>query len=567
MPSHLTRMLATAGYVAAVSTSPSNAHHPDLTAAEDNSFALFNSIHAAMRQFGSSVHHNGLSFYLAQAPEGSIFYHGDHSISTPPGFEWLAFEFEHAQIFAESWEPREVSHPGSYDTDLLPWHRVSRRLPLASKDADILQAQASVQHPLFVVSSANDNDNLRGLAGPHSPDWSKPIRGYFHTYVANRPLNLLYIGGESAAKCDLGPMDSQDFILLNQSHDGRANSSRGEMARATDLCALANEWRFEAGGRLDGFVRMEAGFEIIYCNFFDGLDLLSVQASPFRNETGIDFDQSFSSGRSPSAQIPGFEWLRAVAARFHGHPAGRLDVDWSSMVSALSYPVNLSNPDSNRPDLPRVINTKPEERRNIRARLREVVVKRGGRNIAEKGVVNWQSVVDRIVTRFSKRLWWMGSTDLGRGDLIPGIGTLINPFIDYLDHSPMAKKLAVDRCTQHYIDALNWHPDSWTPEDRAIAAAVGAVSRTICTSLFSAREVLLYNTTTAAIESSADMARGIIQKLISDLRWSTWKECHSCGPDEICSIPMYPVGSEEDYFHPKCKNATGMLSSRGYWKF
>lgn len=518
-----------------------------------------------MRQFSSSVHHNGLSFYLAQAPEGSIFYHGDYRIETPPDFEWLAFEFEHAQIFAESWEPRKNMDLSTYTADRLLRHRMSRRSLSVSKETDILQDSISTQHPLSGASSGGGG-SIQGSAGPYWPDWSKPARGYFHTYVANRPLNLLYIGGESAAKCNFGPMDSQDLIMLDQGHDEHANLSRGEIFRATRLCALAKEWDFEAGGKIDGFVRMEAGFEIIYCDFFDGLNLQSVQASPFRNETGVDIDPPADFKRPHDAEILDFEWLRAVAARFHGHPAGRLDVDWSSMVSAFSYPINLSNPDSSRQGLPRVINATREERSNIRARLREVVVERGGRSFAEKGVVNWQGVVDQIVTRFSKRLWWMGNTELGPGDLIPGIGTLINPFVDYLDHSPLAEQLAIDRCARHYVDPHTLHSESWTPEDGAIAAAVVAVSKTICTSLFSAREVLHSNMTTAGVEPLANKAREIIQKLISDLRWSTWKECENCGPDEICSIPMFPMGSEEDYSHPRCKNATGMLASSEYWR-
>lgn len=562
-------ILAAVRCAASHAVSSSAIHYPDPNAAEENAFALFNSIHSAMRQFGSSVHHNGLTFYLAQAPEGSVFYHGDYRISTPPGFEWLAFEFEHAQIFAESWEPRENLEESSFETETLIQHRLSHRMqPLLSSTSQAAMSiydQTASQYP--IVNDKEVQGNKSGdSGGPYFPDQSKPARGYFHTYVANRPLNLLYIGGESAAKCDLGPMDSQDYILLDKEQRGW----RGEMARASELCDLAEEWKFEAGGKIDGFVRMEAGFEIIYCDFFDGLDLLSVQASPFQNETGIEYDPSKDFWLGLSSRTLDFEWLRAVAARFHGHPAGRLDVDWSSAVSAFAYPLNLSNPDWSRQDLPRVINATREDRLNIRARLREVVVNRGGRTAAEKGVVNWQGVVDKIITRFSTRLWEMDHAELNANELLAVLGTLINPFIDYLDNSSAAEQLANDRCARHFLNQRLLPPENWTPEDNMIATAVGAVSRAICTSLFSAREVLRSNTAAADIDLSipaVNEARGIIQKLISNLRWSTWKECGNCGPDEICSIPMFPRGSEEDYFHPRCKNATGMLSSFGYWRF
>lgn len=590
VPYLLLRSVAAASCATAVAASSS--HHPDVKAAQDHAFALFNSVHSAMRQFGSSVHHNGLSFYLAQAPEGSVFYHGDYSPERPWSFDWLAFEFEHAGIFAESWEPpKRVNmsvHPESSPSssssiesmdERLFWHRMSHQLPPIGPQTAHAQAQVqaqaqtqlldrtSWQQPLSVA--ANDKEDKYNRPGPHFPDWRTPARGYLHMYRANRPLNLLYIDGESAAKCNLGPMDSQDLILLDWDKESNDSARRPfkEIERGIDMCALAKEWSFAAGGHIDGFIRMEAGFEIIYCDWSPqgGLDMLSVQGSPFQNETGTD-DDAQDSRHSRAALTLAFEWLRACAARFQGHPADRLDVDWSSMVSAFAYPVNLTNPDRTRQDLPKISNTTRAERQNIRARLRDVVVERGGRQAAEKGVVNWQGVADRIVTRFSKRLWWIGNTKaLAARDLIAEVGTLINPFIDYLDHGPMAEHLAIERCVQHYVDPHLLRPQTWTPEDRAIAAAIGTVSGAICRSLFAAREVLRGNETAGGFASPVHEAQAIVQKLINDLRWSTWRECGACAADEICSIPMFPVGSKEDYFHPTCKNMSSILRTGEYW--
>lgn len=567
MIAHLLRSMAAASCAALVAASSSSSHHPDVKAAQDHAFALFNAIHSAMRQFGSSVHHNGLSFYLAQAPEGSIFYHGEYSPERPWSFEWLAFEFEHAGIFAASWEPPHSPSPSIESTEeRLSWHRMSHRRPPAGLEPAQPHDHTLGQHPLS--GAANDNDDKHNRPGPHFPDWHRASRGYLHMYRANRPLNLLYIDGESAAKCNLGPMDSQDLILLDWDKED-SGSGRGafkEIERGIDMCALAKEWSFAAGGNIDGFIRMEAGFEIIYCDWSPegGLDLLSVQGSPFQNETGTD-DDAEDVRRSRATMILNFEWLRASAARFHGQPAGRLDIDWSSMVSAFTYPVNLTNPDWTRQDLPMLSSTTRAERQNIRARLRDVVVARGGRQAAEKGVVNWQDVVDRIVTRFSKRLWWIANAELTARDLIAEVGTLINPFIDYLDHGPVAEQFAIERCAQHYIDPHLLRPQTWTPEDHAIAAAIGTVSGTICRSLFAAREVLRSNETRDGFESPSHEARVIVQRLIDDLRWSTWRECGACAADEICSIPMFPVGSKEDYFHPTCKNMSRILESNEYW--
>jgi hypothetical protein len=44
-----------------------------------NAFQIFNAIHSAMRQWGSSLNHNGMSFFLATVPEGQLFYHGSQN--------------------------------------------------------------------------------------------------------------------------------------------------------------------------------------------------------------------------------------------------------------------------------------------------------------------------------------------------------------------------------------------------------------------------------------------------------------------------------------------------------
>lgn len=556
-----------------VVASSAGRYHPDPKAAETHAFALFNSIHSAMRQWGSAVHHNGMSFYLAQAPEGSVFYHGSFSPETPWSFDWLAFELEHAGIFAESWEPSKrmtlgLDHePPSVDflDDVLLRHRFSHFLPpFTPQHVRFFDRPASQQ---LLSGAAHDKDEDR-IPGPQWPDLNKTWRGYLHMYRANRPLHLLYIDGQSAAKCTFGPMDSQDLILSERKdrHNSTRRLADHENQRAQDLCTLAKDWPFAAGGTIDGFVRLEAGFEIIYCDWTPqgGLDLLSVQGSPLRNETGID-DPAENITDTSAAFILGFEWYRASAQRFHGLPAGRIDVDWSSMVSAFAYPLNLTNTDRERQDLPSLNNTTREERQTISARLREVVIDRGGRSTVEKGVVNWQGIVDKIVTRFSKRLWSMSNADPKRGYLIATIGSLIDAFTDYLDHSPIAEQLAIDRCARHYLDSQLLRPETWTPEDHAIAAAIGTVTSAICTSLFSARRILRSNGT--ELKPSAQEAQGILQELIKNLNWSTWRECEGCASNEICSIPMFPMGSKEDYYHPSCKNVTGIMSSRGYWGF
>jgi hypothetical protein len=411
------------------------------------------------------------------------------------------------------------------------------------------------------MAEENKDDNKTDTKPNLPPPFDQPFRGYFHLYRANRPLNLLYIDGQAAAKGPLGSLDSQDLILLGHKNVGPGPPTFGEWPRAEELCALADDWKHPNGAKIDGFIRVEAGFEIIYCDFSEhgGLDLVSVQSSSFRNETGLEPYQAGSI----------FEWLRACAARFHGHPAGRVDIDWSSMVSAFSYPMNISNPDWHRQDLPRAVNATMESRLTVRDRLRDVFAARGAEEVPNRKVVNWQGVVDSIVTRFSERLGYIVNNQWSHDGLLLALGTMVDPYISYADHSTMSEHRAIDRCTQHYLDPSLLRPETWTPEDHAIATALERVSHNICDSLFLARRVLRANHTLSPSSDAVVVeAQHIIVELTERLRWSTWRECGRCqSPDEICSIPMFPVGgSEEDYFNPSCKNITGLLQNFGYWQ-
>ncbi|CAI4213994.1 unnamed protein product [Parascedosporium putredinis] len=91
-------------------------HHPDAARAcrtqrrqrEGKCLYIFNSVHSAMRQWGSSLRHNGLGLIPATVPEDTLLYHGTPRNSTPETFEWLAFEIEHAENFAGTLDTQDL---------------------------------------------------------------------------------------------------------------------------------------------------------------------------------------------------------------------------------------------------------------------------------------------------------------------------------------------------------------------------------------------------------------------------------------------------------------------------
>ncbi|KJR84198.1 uncharacterized protein SPSK_08889 [Sporothrix schenckii 1099-18] len=599
-------------YLATGAAAPSGGYEheesvPPLTPSDEaiqrRAFSIFNAVHSATRQWGSSLNHNGMSIFLATVPGGQLLYHGGDEPErakgvTGEGFDWLAFELEHAQMFARCREgipppfldPRDRGGPLPQDRK---WNAAEAHYNRRSRHR--ILAHENSQKPIgdnggYDDDGDGDDDTSEKPEAPHPPDFMRSYRGHFHTYRANRPLNLLYIDGMSAGNSDYGNIDTQDMMLLGWPDDhaqfmAAGNTTRrdrdkgrsgwndtnwgGELDRARDLCSMAKKWAWnDKGDRIDGFVRTEAGFEIIYCDLSDagGLDLVSIQPSPFRNETGGLL--AFVSA----------EFLRGVSLRYHGFPAGRIHVDWSSMVSAFFYDVNLTNPDASRPELPRLSQVTSSERRGMRARVREVVAARGPLSAHERQTIDWQGIVDVIVTRFSQRLNQLarGTTEPISETVSQMLPTLLYAYINFTNpEEPHERQL--DRCTQHYLLGALAKQETWTREDRSIYLALETVTRTICRAFFDIRSILYIPTATVQAEASGDdittpenlkevHVRSIVNDLIGKLQWTTWRECDPCQhPDEVCLVAMFPWGNEEDHFHPRCSTLENIETRSGYW--
>lgn len=90
------------------------------------------------------------------------------------------------------------------------------------------------------------------------------------TYQTTKPVKALYFDGESATLMGLGQMDTQMLHVFGNI-SGPPHEGWGlylEYARATGLC----DWLESAGLRGDGWgyegiIRMNAGFEMIWCDF------------------------------------------------------------------------------------------------------------------------------------------------------------------------------------------------------------------------------------------------------------------------------------------------------------
>ncbi|KAF2815527.1 uncharacterized protein BDZ99DRAFT_345969, partial [Mytilinidion resinicola] len=479
-----------------------------------NANHIFNAIHSSMRQWGSSLNHNGMSFFLATVPEGTQLYHGTWKEERVDGMEWLAFEPEHSLVFTH----RRPSRGGP-----------RRGRPGKSPGGDM-------ERPFH-----------EGPGSGHPPDF---IPGWLHTYKANKDLRLLYIDGMSAGKTDNGTLDSQDLVLLNSTEPHRG---MWEYERALGLCEMAQkEWE----GRIYGIVRMEAGFEIILCNFSKDVDLVRVTRAAGPDDR--DFD-GFSN------KIGHFRYMEAVAARYPGIGGDRVRLDYDNFVSAFAYPLELfisASEIDEAPPLPRLVNISSDDLAIVRSDVRNMILSQDAVT-ATRESFNWQRAADMIVARYSKPLQYLTS-DLVRKNttlLSTYLEVLLRPFIDYSARLPLDEAA---RCSAQFASNV---PAANTS---LAAAAVHAIADKICSVLSSALSSI-------SDESDDDAAGPKIRKaglanavfkldgLVDYLQWTSWKQCRGCGDDEICFVPIWPFGAVEDHKRPRCLDADSLVSRMGYW--
>ncbi|KAI0180548.1 hypothetical protein GGR52DRAFT_249048 [Hypoxylon sp. FL1284] len=474
---------------------------PTLERAREKGPQIFNAVHNAMRQFGSSLNHNGMSLFPAVIPEGVILYHGAATREVPDKPDWLAFEIEHAENFAHSWERGNGTADGE-------------RCPRPREAAIHIQLE-------------------KGDGPPRRPP-VKVLPGYLHLYRAERALNVLYLDGTSAGKTSMGTLDTQDVLLTNSSQ----RIPWDDFGRADDLCSLAQKWN------IDGFIRMEIGFEVIYCDFASGLTRLSATRRPDVEDPG----------NVNSSDIAFFEWARAVAQRYQGIGSSRVLLDYSSMLSAFFYPINLTNPDAERPELPRLLGASDKELEVMKQYAAESVAQ----SIRLREPVDWQGVTDMITSRYALRLPFIAQAD-SIGFLRDEVNHLLNTYIDYSEDDE-GFSAAQQRCTDFYLHTVR----ARTPQDHLLYAAIHTTSAAICAALFGARKLVVEDSK-ADESATLSAAKGIISNLTETLGWSEWKECGGCQLDEICYIAMWPFGNDEDHYNPSCLHYSVILDRMGYW--
>ncbi|KAJ2934081.1 hypothetical protein H1R20_g2985, partial [Candolleomyces eurysporus] len=406
---------------------------------------------------------------------------------------------------------------------------------------------------------------------PSVPDWvatdpehaylfsrgfEKDDGGWLLTLAAARPLNVLYFDGSSAAKV-YGAMDVQDILVWGAVQPDKIFN---EKQRINDLCEWGKKYN------IDGFLRMELDFEIMLCDFTEGVEVASflnlVADSPLGRPRSPPKKKS-KLAPPPGETKPYLPTYRALEAghwhnRFPGETRAQLDLTrFISFYDTEMFPSLVDARYGQERWDHRVEKLGNKGRQQLLNRLDEVLTP----GLPKSGSgVDWTTLVRVVVQRYADRLevmqYLLNRTRSEVGDSLEETvkevheyaGSMLYPYV--LNHvrpnstSEDTPDLAwaapvFEQCATAHTKAISTTlRGNLTQSERIILDGVDGVSHEICRIVVGiwAHGVALgldeageLRNAFPSQEVSADWTSRV-DKLIRWLDWSIWVKCKpECG--------------------------------------
>ncbi|TFK22762.1 hypothetical protein FA15DRAFT_671198 [Coprinopsis marcescibilis] len=418
---------------------------------------------------------------------------------------------------------------------------------------------------------------------PAGPEWTAvdPEHSYFFcrapaegegcyhlTLAATRPLNLLYFDGSSAAKM-YGTMDSQDMIIW-----GEIKSPYNEWERIISLCDWGKKYD------LDGFLRMEPDFEIMLCDFKNGVEpvsFLNLRPAGTLGPPGVpphERRQGKVSQRLNYGLIEAGQWHN----RFPGDTRITLDLgrlisfyDLDMFPSLVEGRLNQERFDH------RVAGIDKEDMERLLARVDEVLT---SKPVASG--VDWSSLYRVVIHRYADRLELLrymlnstGTDSSSRTDKVlhdthEFVGSMLSPYIlnDAQPSNPPSQgspqlswaSPVFELCATTHTKYIKSLP--LTTSERLMLRSVNEVLHEICRVVVGIwAEGIELNLTTGPDFAGSDSEPWTSSKsakvrerwhskvvtLMGWLDWSVWVKCRpACGFEEMCYLPTWPFFRNSD---------------------
>ncbi|CCH42781.1 hypothetical protein BN7_2325 [Wickerhamomyces ciferrii] len=545
----------------------------------ENASAIFNTINSALKPKHSQIHPIGVSFIPAVIPEGSLLYHGNTDGNIPTGLEWIAMDPEFSYWFIANRDgpghngtfPGKPGGPGGPGGPGKPPggpdgpggpppDGPGGKDPKYKSPND--PSHKSTEKGKEMENGKDSNKLGGGITGGGGKHHGKPS-GSTHssllTFQVKKPLDrMILLDGSSGAKSHTGEMDTQ-MILAKAG----VNETINEYEAAERIC----KWGEPFG--LDGFIRIEIGFEAIICDFQnDKLELVSNVTIGWKQEAiGFPLEKDYI--EEPVEEIidsldamAGFEFMNQGNA--HSKRDRRIELDYKGLVTPLNK--TWIHPD---PYLRRVNDINDDLKNELIENLENYLKT----PIDTKTGTDWQFITDEIIDKFTPILETLNNSlskfsknDVDEDTLIKYAknsviytNNFVRRFKDYQikdenEQIQTAKKFAIYQFS-HPLTSIT------TESEHLIYSSVSKVVSEIVDFIFelNTQSIKILKTAYSDKQSVLKYSNVMIAasknltNLLNTLNWVEFYQCdRKCNSDELCYIPSWgpsPFGwSGKDLF-------------------
>lgn len=461
----------------------------------DHANHVFNAILSSTRQRGSTLNHNGMSFFLASISMNTKLYHRTSTLDAVEGMDWLAFEPEVAHILErDRWEvPKTKPGDGSQHGQRLESKQGEGR-------AELRKHRREEQVPLV--------DNMS------PPNVALADTSYLHTYIPTRPLRLLYIDGLSVAMTQNSTLDTQDMLLLEDCTSPElCFPTASDAEQVHKMCELTTTlW----DNKVDGFLRVNSSLEITLCKFEGRVKRVSVETL-----SGERRGQPRSGEKEPEGSMGWWSHTKAVSEQYHGVGREKVVLDYENFVSVFAYgqkgELGLWKYDvmSGTPQ-PRLISASPTQLKKIRDAVTDMIL-HGNEKEKEEETIDWPTIADKVVKQYATALHYVhtdASIRSSKKHLASYLGVLLEPFVIPSQRDTI---LETERCIAQFVPPLPPHSTFSTAR-----TAIYSVTSHICSTLITAFDdlTLAPSLSLAALSSPPYRALDLIDTLVRYLQWA-----------------------------------------------
>ncbi|KAJ7440943.1 hypothetical protein FB451DRAFT_1355500 [Mycena latifolia] len=377
------------------------------------------------------------------------------------------------------------------------------------------------------------------------------------TFVTTRPLRVLYFDGSSGAKMENGPMDAQDLLLWGKVDPARRMAER---ERINELCA----WGKDLG--IDGYVRMEIDFEVMLCDFFNGVELLSA-----------DYLSAWMEGSAREPLVFGTILSGSWHARYPGE--SRVHLDLTKLISFYDpslAPSLIPDRESKERWDHRVLGISAPDLAAVKRRLQDVLAS----DTHMGSGVDWRTLYRVVVDRYADRLetleYLLNTTtteNLHERALTiqTELRVMLTPYllhtarpnwlstadsVSCADDRDEAWALPIWRgcATRHtaHIHRNSRLQSRLTSSERLLLGALDGTSREICRVLVRMWATGVHAGVDALLPGPEDPSTPILSQILVQWRsdahslmawldWSVWVKCRPmCPAEEMCYLPTWP---------------------------